>query len=76
LAGLGQNLSVGGDLYLMGTAITALPEHLTVGGLDLTDTAIRTIPKGVRLGGRNHGMKATTECDQSTPRASVGVFLN
>ena len=41
-----------GNLDLRGTAITALPDNLTVGGwLDLRDTAITTLPDNLTVGG-------------------------
>ena len=37
-----DNLTVGGDLYLIGTSITTLPDNLTVGGdLYLIGTSIQ-----------------------------------
>ncbi len=42
----------GGNLYLSGTQITALPEGLTVGGwLDLRGTQITALPEGLTVGG-------------------------
>jgi hypothetical protein len=42
----------GGSLDLSGTAITTLPEGLTVGGwLDLSGTAITTLPESLTVGG-------------------------
>ena len=42
----------GGNLYLSGTPITALPEGLAVGGyLDLRDTPITALPEGLTVGG-------------------------
>jgi hypothetical protein len=46
------NHSYGGYLYLGGTAITALPDNLTVGGsLDLGGTAITALPDNLTVGG-------------------------
>jgi hypothetical protein len=46
-----DNLTVGSDLDLTDTQITALPEGLTVGGwLDLTDTQITALPEGLTVG--------------------------
>ncbi len=43
---------MGGNLYLRGTAITALPDNLTVGGnLDLEGTAITALPDNLTVGG-------------------------
>ena len=48
----GDNLSVGGSLYLRGTGITALPDNLTVGGsLDLRGTGITALPDNLTVGG-------------------------
>jgi hypothetical protein len=49
----GDNLTVGGYLYLRGTGITALPDNLTVGGyLDLQDcTGITALPDNLTVGG-------------------------
>jgi hypothetical protein len=42
----------GGSLYLSRTAITTLPEGLSVGGsLNLIGTAITTLPEGLSVGG-------------------------
>ena len=42
----------GGSLYLIGTAITALAEGLSVGGsLDLIGTAITALAEGLSVGG-------------------------
>ena len=42
----------GGSLYLENTAITALPENLTVGGsFDLRDTGITSLPDNLTVGG-------------------------
>ena len=42
----------GGNLYLSGTPITALPDGLTVGGsLDLNGTQIKALPDGLTVGG-------------------------
>ena len=47
-----QGLSVGGDLDLRGTKITALPEGLSVGRcLYLDGTKIDALPEGLRVGG-------------------------
>jgi len=47
-----QMARTGGTLDLSGTAITALPEGLTVGGgLDLRGTAITALPGGLTVGG-------------------------
>ena len=44
--------NVVGDLYLSGTAITALPDNLKVGGnLDLSGTPIRSFPDNLKVGG-------------------------
>ena len=41
-----------GDLYLMRTPITALPDNLTVqGGLYLTGTPITALPDNLKVGG-------------------------
>ena len=41
-----------GDLYLMRTPITALPDNLTVqGGLYLSGTAITALPDNLKVGG-------------------------
>ena len=43
---------MGGSLYLEGTAITALPDNLTVGGsLYLSGTAITALPDNLTVGG-------------------------
>ena len=49
----GDNLTVGGSLYLRGTGITALPDNLTVGGsIDLQDcTGITALPDNLTVGG-------------------------
>ena len=42
----------GGNLYLRGTQITALPDNLTVGGwLDLSGTQITALPDNLTVGG-------------------------
>ena len=42
----------GGNLYLIGTSITTLPEGLTVGGnLYLRGSSITTLPEGLTVGG-------------------------
>ena len=47
----GDNLTVGGSLYLRGTQITSLPDNLTVGGsLDLRDTQITSLPDNLTVG--------------------------
>jgi hypothetical protein len=36
-----------------------LPKNLSVGGdLDLSGTAVKTIPQGVKVGGQIYGLKA------------------
>jgi hypothetical protein len=53
---LSENLTVGGDLYLIGKAITTLPKNLSVGGdLDLSGTAVKTIPQGSRSVAKSTG---------------------
>ena len=48
----GDNLTVGGDLYLSGTNISSLPDNLTVGGgLDLEGTKINSLPDNLTVGG-------------------------
>ena len=48
----GNNLTVGGGLYLSGTNITSLPDNLTVGGyLDLRGTNITSLPDNLTVGG-------------------------
>ena len=49
----GDNLTVGGSLYLQDcTGITALPDNLTVGGyLDLRGTGITALPDNLTVGG-------------------------
>ena len=48
----GDNLTVGGDLYLEGTNISSLPDNLTVGGgLDLRNTNINSLPDNLTVGG-------------------------
>ena len=43
---------IGGSLILHDTAVTSLPENLTVGGgLDLSGTGITSLPKGLVVGG-------------------------
>ncbi|WP_367671863.1 hypothetical protein [Serratia symbiotica] len=45
------HVTVGGDLYLGGTGITALPDNLSVGGsLDLRDTSITALPDNLSIG--------------------------
>ena len=47
---MGQNNN--GNLYLIGTKITALPDNLTVGGgLDLSGTGITALPDNLTVGG-------------------------
>ena len=49
---VGDNLTVGGYLYLKGTQITSLPDNLTVGGsLDLEGTQITSLPDNLTVGG-------------------------
>ena len=48
----GDNLTVGGGLYLEGTNISSLPDNLTVGGgLYLEDTNINSLPDNLTVGG-------------------------
>ncbi|MFA5634228.1 MAG: hypothetical protein WC973_03700, partial [Candidatus Dojkabacteria bacterium] len=47
-----DNLVVKGDLSLMDTSITSLPENLKVSGyLDLIDTPITSLPENLKVGG-------------------------
>ena len=47
-----DGLTVGGNLDLRGTSITALPENLSVGGnLDLEGTSITALPENLSVGG-------------------------
>jgi hypothetical protein len=46
------NISVEGDLFLVGTQITELPDNLSVGrDLDLLQTQITKLPKSLKVGG-------------------------
>jgi hypothetical protein len=46
------NISVGGDLFLVGKQITKLPDNLSVGGwLDLRRTQITKLPDNLSVGG-------------------------
>ena len=48
----GETAEVEGDLYLLGTPITSLPEGLKVGGwLDLRGTPITSLPEGLKVDG-------------------------
>ena len=70
-----DNLTVGGDLNLRGTNITALPDNLTVGGyLDLEDTNITALPDNLIVGGYLdlRGTNITALPDNLT----VGGYLN
>ena len=71
----GNNLTVGGDLYLRGTNITSLPDNLTVGGyLDLEGTNITSLPDNLTVGGSLclRGMNITSLPDNLT----VGGYLD
>ncbi|MFT4271852.1 MAG: hypothetical protein QM578_12640, partial [Pantoea sp.] len=48
----GDEISVGGSLYLRGTGITSLPDNLSVGGyLYLRGTGITSLPDNLSVGG-------------------------
>ena len=65
-----------GDLYLMRTPITALPDNLTVqGGLYLSGTAITALPDNLKVGG-NLWINSTPNLDTNNLPSSLVVKGN
>ena len=70
----GDNLTVGGSLYLSGTKITSLPDNLTVGGwLNLRGTQITSLPDNLTVGSSLDlsGTKITSLPDNLTVGGSL-----
>ena len=65
--------NVVGDLYLSGTAITALPDNLTVQGyLHLSDTPITALPDNLKVSG-NLWINSTPNLDTNNLPSSLVV---
>ena len=68
---LDGRLTVGGDLDLSNTQITALPDNLTVGGdLDLSNTQITALPDNLTVG-RGLALRNTQITDERAAREQV-----
>jgi hypothetical protein len=72
---LPENLTIGGDFDLRGTAITALSDNLSVAAISSSAArSSKRFRKGSRWEAISTGWRQP-ESEQSTPCASVGVFL-
>ena len=72
----GESLYYSGYLDLQGTAVTSLPDNLTVGGtLDLRGTAVTSLPDNLTVGG-SLDLEGCTSITSLPDNLTVGGYLD